>query len=410
MGNMSIRLGIIGSLYFSQGLPYGFFAQALPAMMRRFGFTLESISLSTFLVLPWALKFLWAPYVDATAHGDLGRRRRWILPLLGGTIALLVSLSALDPSREFLWVLFGVFAINVMASTQDIATDGLAIEMMPREARGWANGVQVGAYRLGMILGGGVILMVLDQLGWQRAFLCMAFCLLLASLPIFLHREEKQTAAPITRPWPVIKGFFAQRGAWRWLLLLALYKSFDALAGPMLKPMMIDEGYSLTQIGLIVGTVGSIAGLLGAIAGGYGVARLGRIRALLYFGAFQVIAVTGYVLPALGVGGEETLTVVVFCDTFFGSMATTALFTMMMDACRLGLSGSDYTLQASLIVLVVSFVSSTSGFLASAIGYAKHFAITGCLTGMGWLGVWSLLRCGPLLPSLQHDYHTDQMP
>lgn len=401
MGQTSIRLGIVASLYFSQGLPYGFFAQAMPAMMRRFGFSLEAISLSTVLVLPWALKFLWAPYVDGTAHGRLGRRRRWILPLQAGTVLMLVLLSAADPENGFLWILLGVFVVNIMASTQDIATDGLTIEILPLDARGWANGIQVGAYRVGMILGGGVILMVLDQLGWSRAFLCMAACLFIASLPIFLYREERRPPPSVAKPWPVLRSFFGQAGAGYWLLLLALYKSFDALAGPMVKPMMVDGGYSLTQIGFIVGTGGSIAGLLGAIAGGYGVHRLGRVRALLFFGACQVVAVTGYVLPALGIGGSAVLAGVVFCDTFFGSMATTALFTLMMDACRDRLPGSDYTLQASLIVFLVACVASTSGFLAASIGYAKHFAITGCLTGIGWVGVWLLITRAPMMPQIQ---------
>ena len=153
-----------------------------------------------------------------------------------------------------------------------------------------------------------------------------------------------------------------------------------------------------------------MAGLLGAVAGGYGVYQLGRIRALLYFGAFQVMAVTGYVLPAMGVGGTEVLSVVVFCDTFFGSMATTALFTLMMDACRSGLPGSDYTLQASIIVLLVSCVSSLSGFMAASLGYAKHFAITGCLTGIGWLGVWTILKHAPLLPQLEQAHRFSRSP
>src|SRR5262249_27091099 len=64
------------SLYFAQGVPYGFFTQALPVLLRERGLSLAAIGASGFLFLPWALKFLWAPLVDHT-----GTRKQWIVAL-----------------------------------------------------------------------------------------------------------------------------------------------------------------------------------------------------------------------------------------------------------------------------------------------------------------------------------------
>ncbi len=65
---------------------HGFFTQALPVLMREQGLSLKAISATSFLFLPWALKFLWAPLVDhygrrrqldpAAAMADGHRRRR----------------------------------------------------------------------------------------------------------------------------------------------------------------------------------------------------------------------------------------------------------------------------------------------------------------------------------------------
>ena len=63
----STKLGLLGALYLSQGLPYGFFTQALPALLRTMGLSLPDIGLASLLALPWALKFLWAPWVDRWA-------------------------------------------------------------------------------------------------------------------------------------------------------------------------------------------------------------------------------------------------------------------------------------------------------------------------------------------------------
>ena len=53
--------------------------------------------------------------------------------------------------------LAGVLVVNFLAATQDIATDALAIDVLAPKERGLGNSLQVGGYRLGMIIGGGVI-------------------------------------------------------------------------------------------------------------------------------------------------------------------------------------------------------------------------------------------------------------
>ncbi len=52
------------------------------------------------------------------------------------------------------------FAFNILAASQDVITDGLAVRMLDTKERGLANAIQVGAYRFGMILGGGLLLSV----------------------------------------------------------------------------------------------------------------------------------------------------------------------------------------------------------------------------------------------------------
>ncbi|MBI4864967.1 MAG: MFS transporter, partial [Candidatus Riflebacteria bacterium] len=91
------KLALLSSLYFSQGLPYGFFVQALPVLLREAGVSLEVIGLTSLLALPWAFKFLWAPLVDRFDGSGLGRRRGWILPLQGIAVATLAGMGFIDP-------------------------------------------------------------------------------------------------------------------------------------------------------------------------------------------------------------------------------------------------------------------------------------------------------------------------
>ena len=44
----------------------------------------------------------------------------------------------------------------------------IAVRMLRKDERGPANGIQVGGYYLGQILGGGVVLVLFDRFGWQE--------------------------------------------------------------------------------------------------------------------------------------------------------------------------------------------------------------------------------------------------
>jgi len=388
----TFRFGLLISLYLSQGLPFGFFTQALPALMREQGVSLKGIGLSSLLALPWALKFLWAPTVDRLRGGRFGARRTWIIPLQILSIIILALIAFTEPTDGLFWILVGVFAINLCASTHDIATDGLAVEILKPSERGVANGIQVGAYRLGMILGGGVLLLFLAELGWRHSFFMMCACLAIALFPISRYTEGHTHTEPGSSTRSALSGYFRTNQAWAWVVLIILYKGLDSLVGPMVKPMMVDAGYSLGTIGSIQGVAGSASALVGAVAGGLGVQYLGRRQALMSFGVLQVLAVGLFIVPAMGAGGIGALYLATILDSLLGSMATAALFTAMMDRCRPEQAGTDYTIQASIVVVTQIGMASLSGFVAEALGYTGHFIATMSLSALGLVGVYRLLQ------------------
>jgi MFS family permease len=125
----------------------------------------------------------------------------------------------------------------------------------------------------------------------------------------------------------------------------------------------------------MLGTVGFVAGLLGAMTGGVLVNRLGRRRALVVFGLFQSASLGLYVVAALHVPGRAALAALSGVEHFASGTATAALFTAMMDWSRPETSATDYTVQASAVVISAGAAATFSGFSASAFGYAGHFAL-----------------------------------
>ncbi|ABF91935.1 siderophore transporter, RhtX/FptX family [Myxococcus xanthus DK 1622] len=377
------KLGLLSSLYLSQGLPFGFFTQALPVLLRHQGLSLPSIGLAHLLALPWALKFLWAPPMDRHGSARWGRRRGYILPLQCLSSGLLLALALPEGGLDMRLLMAAVLGINLLAATQDVATDGLAVDLLAPAERGWGNGIQVAAYRVGMILGGGVMLAVFDAVGWRPTFLALGTLLLLATVPIALFRE------PPTAPPPAqslgLRWWLKRPGAAAWLTLLVVYKAGEALATGMLRTFLVDEGLSLTAIGWLLGGVGFTAGLVGALLGGGLVVRLGRRRALLVFGGIQAGAVLLYALAARGPTSLPLLTLVCGVEYVASGMATAAVFTAMMDACRPDHAATDYTVQASLVVLATGAAAALSGFSAQALGYAGHFTLAALLCAAGTL-------------------------
>jgi MFS transporter, PAT family, beta-lactamase induction signal transducer AmpG len=205
----------------------------------------------------------------------------------------------------------------------------------------------------------------------------------LALLPVLRTREPP--APPRERAsWRVYAGFLRQRGAGLWLLTLAIYKFGEAFGMGMLRPLLVDRGLSLADLGWITGTAGFIAGLVGALVGGAMVGAFGRYRMLLIFGAVQALAVASCI--TLVHGPLDLLHVYMVCtfEHLSSGMATVALFTMMMDTTRPHAAGSDYTLQACVVVFATIMASAGGGFSAARYGYADHFALAAglCLLGL----------------------------
>lgn len=383
------RFTLLGALYFAQGLPFGFFVQALPVLLRKSGVSLSTIGFASLLTLPWALKFLWAPVVDTRWWPRVGRRRSWILAMQIAAVLVLALIAVTPGSDRLAMLMIAMFVLNSIAATQDIATDGLAVELLPPSERGFANGLQVAGYRVGMIVGGGVLLGIYDQLGHHALFAIMAALTALSTLPVLVMREP--TTVP--RVWaeaPHEVHFLQQPGAWRIIALVVVYKFGEAAAQGMLRPFLVDQGLGLPQIAWVIGTVGFVAGMAGALVGGALVGIIGRMRALIAFGIGQVVSVLGYAYLALETPSHRELYVWAGVEHFASGMATAALFTAMMDWSRPSASGTDYTVQASAVVIAAGIASTLAGASADTFGYGGHFLLAASLCAVAVGVAWRL--------------------
>lgn len=376
---------LLTGLYFAQGLPFGFFTEAIPVLLRNAGLSLTAISLTSFLYLPWGLKFLWAPAVDR-----FSTRRRWLLVTQFGSAGVAFALAGTDLTGSLRWLFVAVAAINLLSATQDIATDGLAVRLLGPRDRGLGNAIQTGAYRLGMIAGGGGLLWVYSEGGWRVLLLTLGGLILVCTVPVaFLARNDESDAprtvgrAPArelaTAWWHRLRrpGVIALIG------LLAAYKFGNAMVSAIAGPFLHDVGLTLKEIALVSGVLSSTGALLGSALGGWWAFRYGRRAALIVGGVTQTVTIGLYVAAAAGVGGFGIVVAASLTEHVFGGAATVALFTLMMDASEPEHAGADYTLLACAVVAAQGAAGFAGGVCGDALGYAATFTIGMVLSGTG---------------------------
>lgn len=168
---------------------------------------------------------------------------------------------------------------GTVASTIDIASDGFCVDQLTRTGYGWGNSVQVGGSYLGMMCGGGVFMMLSAASGWPVAMLMMAVLIMALSLPLWRITEPTRTA---TIPHVPALGYALRRKQARLgLLLVLMLNSGMRFVLPLLAPLLLDHGLSMSALGALFSGGNIAAGIAGTLAGGLLMKYTSPGRALL---------------------------------------------------------------------------------------------------------------------------------
>ncbi|EPG34518.1 MFS transporter [Acinetobacter colistiniresistens] len=400
---------LLFSLYWAQGLPVGFMTHALPVILRAQGVSLAHIGGFGLLMLPWSIKIFWAAYVDRFAISRFGHYRSWILPTQLASVLILIVLSffpiqALD-QPSYLLVFFALlFLMNLTGATQDVATDGLAVNLLKSDQQHWGNTFQVIGSRLGFIVGGGAVLWCLDWLEWQKTFLALAALVLLNTLPVLFYREPKHmskvvpnTAVSVSLAQSIkayLAYFQSSSELKAWLLVLISFKVADGLAGPLLKPLMVDMGLNFTQIGVFITMFGAVAALLGAAMAGLLLKYFSRTQSLIGFSLLKILSLGAYTVlaHAYEFGYQISpiwLYVVNAVEDACSAMLLVVMLTLVMQYSRKQFAGTDFTFQVSIMATVSGFLYLWSGIVGDWLGYF-YYLITICVIAV--LCLWPIFH------------------
>jgi PAT family beta-lactamase induction signal transducer AmpG len=391
------KLWWIALLYFAEGMPFGLVLDNFPVYFRTHGVSLTAIGVMSLLRAPWSAKVFWSPLVD-----QLGQRRQWIAAVLvtmAATLLLVPFLPAAPVGPALVAVLL---AFTIAAATQDIAIDAYTIELLVPGEEGVANGIRVSAYRVALIVGGGILVGLAARAGWPTTFAIAAFVFLaLAAIVLRLPRTPRLPQAP--GEWfRTLRAWVGRREAPAVFAFVLLYKLGDTAMGPMVKPFWVDRGLSLAEIALISTTLGVGASIVGALAGGVLTSRWGIFRSLWVLGLLQAGSNLGYAAAAWTDAGRPAIYAASLFESFTGGLGTAAFLAFLMNVCDKQQAATQYALLSALFNLSGLLAGALSGIGATRLGYGPYFALTFVLALpayalLPWARGW--IREAPATPS-----------
>src|SRR5262245_29014458 len=437
---LSPRVLIVLLLGFSAGLPLALSGETLRVWLADCGVDLSTIGLLTLAGLPYTIKFLWAPVVDALdvpwLSRRFGRRRGWLMATQLVLMASIVFLGTREPRGAPLRVGVAAPIAAFASATQDILIDAYRVESLVPEEQAAGMASYVAAYRVGgLISTAGVIALSawLEAEGLERTFAWSAAYLAAASLVLIgvaatLLAPNTAPAEPAHRPaQSALRGlapaagafsafepahkpaqsalrrvaetaqgafseFLSRADALAVLTFIILFKLCDALAGTMTGPFVLGLGYDKATYAAVVKGVGLAALLSGGFAGG-AIARAIPMSLALWLGAsLQMLSNLAFVWLNYQALSVWALTVAIVVENFTGAMGTVFFVAYLSALCRNPLhTATQYALLTALASSARTLLSAGTGALAALLGWPLFFLST-TLAALPALGVLAFLQ------------------
>lgn len=383
------RMAALVGIGFASGLPYILATDTIAAWLSSLSIDVTTIGLFSLIMLPYGLKFMWAPLMDRLLPPGLrglGRRKAWLLLaqiLISCTLAGIAVWGPHLAGDDLTPLAVLGIALVLFSASQDVVADAYRADIVQQNEFGAGAATFVSGYRVAMIVGGALALEMVGPFGWRGAFGVMAA---FSVTPCVVTLLAPKPADPVTAPQtlsqavrlPVLQ--FASVLGWRALLVGTFVLVFalpDRLAARMTMPLLIDHlQFDPQDIGRIRQLLGFSITIVGALAAGGMIARGGPKRWLLAFGLLQALSNAGFCVLAASDQNRLLMAAVIVVESFCSGLVGTGFVAYLMSLCDRAYSATQYALLSGLIALSASAGGALSGYLANWLGYEAFFAAT----------------------------------
>ena len=437
----------------ASGFPLLLTASTLSARLKESGIDIKTIGIFALVGLPYTLKFLFAPFIDAIrfpgVRSHLAHRKSWCILIQVALAISLLCMAFVDPQTDILWLAAFALLTSFLSASQDVVIDALRVEMLPTESQGAAAAASTTGYRIGMLLAGAGAFVLASYVEWKYVYAVaaavMAACIIPTAAIRHLYGIEKRAAAPDDATFGTpehdntaslqdsaesrdagrendahdakdvvakavqkseeirygggilyravvapLSDFFRRPAAGFILAFIAFYKLGDAMGGALSTPFYLELGFTKIEIAAITKGIGVAAVFVGTFLGGFIVKRFRIYTALLQCGI--MMAASNLVFVWLAYIGHDVvaLTACIAVENVTGGMGTATFVAYMSQLCNVRFTATQYALLSSLSSVGRTVVSSTAGFLVEAVGWPVYYVETAVLSIPGMLLLYIL--------------------
>ncbi|MFB3388723.1 MFS transporter [Flavobacterium sp. LAR06] len=284
-------------LNFASGLPYAVIISVSVIMYKNLGISNEDIGVYTSLLyLPWVIKPLWSPFIELN-----GTKRKWFL-----SMQLLISIAFLlvgftIPASGFFIMTLAIFWVAAFASaSNDIASDGFYLLVLPKEQQSFFLGIRSTFYRLSLLAGNGLIVLFAGYLehkygdntkAWSYTMIAVGLLMTVITIYNFVFTPKNEINASENTAEvhhqnfaTIFISFFKKKQIGLVLAFILLFRLGESQLLKMLSPFLLDKkeiggmGLDTEAVGIIYGTLGIFALTVGGILGGIAISKQGLTK------------------------------------------------------------------------------------------------------------------------------------
>ena len=380
----------VPTLYLTESMPYVVIITVSVIMYKNLGISNADIGLYTsFLYLPWVIKPIWSPILEL-----FGNKKQWFLSMQLILSLVFLGVGMTTGVDQFFTITLAFFWMGAFASaTNDIASDGLYLIALKPDQQSFFVGMRSTFYRVGMITGQGLIVVIAGNLeqklsdpaqAWSWTMIGVGALMLTLTGVNYLSTPKVIEARVAKEDQPsfgkVFSTFFTKKNIGLSLGFVLLYRLGESQLVKMASPFFLDSreagglGLSTTEVGFIYGTLGVIALLAGGILGGILISRDGLGKWMMPM-AFAINAPNiGYIfLSWLQPEHVVFATTVVFIEQLGYGFGFAAFMVFLIFLAEGIFKTAHYALATGFMAMGMMLPGMLSGYMQQWLGYPGFF-------------------------------------
>lgn len=349
------------------------------------GVDLSKIGLFSLVLIPYALKFLWAPLVDQINlpfSKYLGRKKTWGLIGQLLMIVFLFMLSVSHPAEQIGYIFALCLGIAFMSATQDIVTDALRIDTLEGDELKQGTTLYLAGCRLGQLAAVAGMILLSSYVAWQYAYQISTILVVMGFVSFVFIKEKQEPKGDVSLEKFVIeplRDIISRSHFGTLCLFIIAYRLCNCMLGPMAYPFYYQVGFTAEQISIVSGTFGVFVTMAGVFLGGLVMMKFKYRPLLFWLGCLEILTSLSFAwLAKIGPSMPAFFAVILF-DNILAGMGGAVWVVYLSNFCSKKFSATQYALLSALNMVPLSILAGASGWLADQMGWVWFFNFTGLL-------------------------------